>query len=48
MLLADTFLNFNVFSFKGNDQEAVKLLSSGDVRVDCLDEVGLKKNCWKY
>ena len=25
--------------FLGNDQEALRLLSSGNVRVDCLDEV---------
>ena len=27
------------YFFEGNDQEAMKLLSSGDVRINCLDEV---------
>lgn len=37
-----TFFLFRLgffYLFEGNDQEAMKLLSSGDVRINCLDEV---------
>lgn len=39
ILILISFSSFLILGFLGNDQEALRLLSSGNVRVDCLDEV---------